>query len=142
MKKIASVLLAILTVIAVPIGVAQNGNVQPTITVAFLGQAHQTISAGCYDVQVNLNITSTLTRTFTIAMDHFFIFESGTSLTIQNQPYWTQANNTLLTVILFPNNPIILTITFHNFCPINVSNLAVNLFYENNVITYEVRIFP
>jgi len=115
--------------------------VLPKISVAFISQAHQIVSPGCFNIQVTLNVTSNLSTAYFIGMQKFYIYESNPSLTVNNQQYWAQSNNTVSPIILFPSNTIQLVINFANFCIISSTGIEVFLLYNDPSTPYTTRIF-
>lgn len=116
---------------------------QPTgINAVFLSQTNQLISPNCYNVQVRLNVTDFNSSLFHVSMNRFYLFEQAPNLEVRDQSYYQKANNTLTDLILFPSNPLIIDVTFANFCLVPIANPSVWLFYDNGFSSYRTKIFP
>lgn len=135
---IAIILAGVAASPTVPIGGSPN---LPNISVNFVSQNNQQIAGNCYNVQVILNVTSNLNTAFIVTMRDFYIYEQNSpALTVNNQQYWTQANNTV-NEFLFPSDNIQLQINFANFCIVSSTGLQVWLLYNSGLSPYKTRIF-
>lgn len=114
------------------------------ISVTLTKVSYQQISGGCYNAQISLNITSSLSFTFRVFMFNFYLFEAGQNLTIQNDINYARVNNTFSEVVLFPSTPIILVLMFQSFClqPATIGTRIIYVAYDDGIRFYKTQVVP
>jgi hypothetical protein len=116
----------------------------PGLMMTFVSEMHQANGPNCYNAQVviqlNYNVTD-LTGPYTIQIPNFYLYATGSNLQLSNSTNYQSPNNRIAFLLLFPNVPVALTLSFIKFCiPAGLMALQVWLFYWDGINTLKARI--
>jgi hypothetical protein len=103
------------------------------------GQAHQQVSPGCYNAQIQMSAIWNDTGTFAIFLPDFYLYGAGANLQVANSTYYSQPNNRINSLLLFPNVSIALILSFTKFCLVTGAT-QVWLFYSDGTVTFKQEI--
>jgi hypothetical protein len=138
---VSLLLLPVLLVVLVHGAGVAPANQTVGFNISFVSQTHQTIGNNCYNAQIRILLSWNSTGTYSVGLNNFYLYATGTNLLLSNSTNYAQPNNILQFLVLFPNVPATLILSFTGFCiPAALSGLQVWLFYFDGSNTLSTRI--
>ena len=113
------------------------------LSIAFQSESHQAVGGGCYNAQINVltQWAPSDNSTYIVNFSNFYLYYTGTNLRISNATNYQQPNNRVTFLVLFPQQPVNVTLSFTRLCvQAGLANLQVFLFYFDGAITVKNRI--
>ena len=136
-------LLSLLLLLGLAVSPASSPSITSQLFITFQSESHQAIGGGCYNAQINV-LTQWIpsdNSTYIVNFSNFYLYYTGTNLRISNATNYQQPNNRITFLVLFPQQPINVTLSFSRLCiQAGLTNLQVFLFYFDGTITVKNRI--
>ena len=136
-------LLSLLLLLGLAVSPASSPSITSQLSITFQSESHQAIGGGCYNAQINVltQWTPSDNSTYIVNFSNFYLYYTGTNLRISNATNYQQPNNRITFLVLFPQQPINVTLSFTRLCvQAGLTNLQVFLFYFDGTITVKNRI--